>query len=241
MEINSQLYNQVWRLSSIQNPQKRFTWGLVRDFENTPCLEIGCGNNPIIPLKKGFFLETSATAVTNLKAAGLNASLGKAEALPFEKNFFNLVVAWHVLEHVKNDKKAISEISRVLKKNGCFLLAVPIWKEKFTKLDKIVGHQRRYQPQELIKTLQKNNFKIKKYYAAKGLLSNFLNNPLCLEVIIKIYRYFQRSKGFSLPKIINNPLARLGFFLEKMSFRGWQERKPKEIEKAENLVLFCQR
>ena len=50
--------------------------------------------------------------------------------LPFENNSYDCVFASHVLEHVKEDRKAISEIKRVLKPSGFAILPVPITEMK---------------------------------------------------------------------------------------------------------------
>ncbi|MBD1805026.1 class I SAM-dependent methyltransferase [Microcoleus sp. FACHB-SPT15] len=47
-------------------------------------------------------------------------------SLPFKNEEFDLVFASHVLEHIKDDLKAISEIKRVLKPGGIAILPVPI-------------------------------------------------------------------------------------------------------------------
>jgi SAM-dependent methyltransferase len=46
----------------------------------------------------------------------------------FEDNYFDFIICNHVLEHVKNDKKAINELFRVLKPGGEAILQVPISK-----------------------------------------------------------------------------------------------------------------
>lgn len=45
--------------------------------------------------------------------------------LPFENSTFGLVVCNHVLEHIENEKLALSEIMRVLKPGGSAILQVP--------------------------------------------------------------------------------------------------------------------
>lgn len=50
--------------------------------------------------------------------------------LPFEDNTYDFVYASHVLEHVPDDRKAISEIRRILRPNGMAMLPVPIYSEK---------------------------------------------------------------------------------------------------------------
>ena len=46
--------------------------------------------------------------------------------LPFEDNSFDVVFCNHVLEHVDNDQKALSELFRVMKPGGWGILQVPI-------------------------------------------------------------------------------------------------------------------
>lgn len=45
--------------------------------------------------------------------------------LPFEKNTFDIVFANHVLEHIEDDKKAMSELFRVLKPGGMGIFQIP--------------------------------------------------------------------------------------------------------------------
>ena len=45
--------------------------------------------------------------------------------LTFDNNKFDLIICYHVLEHVKNDTKSMEEIYRVLKPNGTAILQVP--------------------------------------------------------------------------------------------------------------------
>ncbi|WP_082222431.1 methyltransferase domain-containing protein [Halorubrum halophilum] len=46
-------------------------------------------------------------------------------SLSFRDDTFDLIICSHVLEHVQNDKRAIAEMSRVLKKDGYALVMVP--------------------------------------------------------------------------------------------------------------------
>jgi SAM-dependent methyltransferase len=46
--------------------------------------------------------------------------------IPFENNYFDIIICNHVLEHIPNDHLAMSELFRVLKKDGFSILQVPI-------------------------------------------------------------------------------------------------------------------
>ena len=56
---------------------------------------------------------------------GSDVLLGTLCDLPFSDSYFSLVVANHVLEHIEDESKALSEIVRVLKSNGIACLQVP--------------------------------------------------------------------------------------------------------------------
>ncbi len=52
--------------------------------------------------------------------------------IPFQENTFDVAFCNHVMEHVENDIKAMSEIHRVLKPQGWAIIQVPFMKEGLT-------------------------------------------------------------------------------------------------------------
>ncbi len=48
-----------------------------------------------------------------------------ATAIPFEDGSFDVLISHHMLEHIPDDTKALSEFARVLRPGGMALLAVP--------------------------------------------------------------------------------------------------------------------
>lgn len=60
---------------------------------------------------------------------------GDVMNMSFENDSFDVVICNHVLEHVDDDIKAISEIYRILKPNGWAMLQVPIALDLDTKFE----------------------------------------------------------------------------------------------------------
>ena len=59
--------------------------------------------------------------------------------IPLEDNTFDVIICNHVLEHVEDEFKAVSELFRVLKKGGWAILQVPIdYKRSETYEDKTI-------------------------------------------------------------------------------------------------------
>jgi 2-polyprenyl-6-hydroxyphenyl methylase / 3-demethylubiquinone-9 3-methyltransferase len=99
-------------------------------------LDCGCG--------RGFYLKVVSVAFPDLKLYGtdlnnnylttaqktiankdVKLSVGNAEDLSFNENYFDAVIASEILEHVENDGKVLEEIKRILKPNGIAMITVP--------------------------------------------------------------------------------------------------------------------
>lgn len=89
-------------------------------------------------------------------------------ALPFEDNFFDLVICAEVLEHIADDRKAVGEIIRVLKPRHNLAVSVPrFWPERICWAVSEAyrhsnnGHIRIYRKRSLIALLE--NFGVKRW------------------------------------------------------------------------------
>lgn len=97
------------------------------DLQNCTLLDIGTGSGHIInnlskKCKKAFSVDLYDERMIK---SGYSFKKVDNEVLPFEDNAFDVVVSNHVIEHVPNQPLHISEIHRVLKKNGILYLATP--------------------------------------------------------------------------------------------------------------------
>lgn len=101
--------------------------------ENTRVLELGCGtgntwigNEKRIPPNVNIILTDisplmSGKAIRNLeKNKNFSFQLADIQKIPFADNEFDTVIANHMLYHVPNLSRALSEIKRVLKEDGLF-------------------------------------------------------------------------------------------------------------------------
>lgn len=126
--IKRNLFQKFWH-------SRRFTEVLkkIRSV-NGPILDVGCHS--------GTFTKKIIEKLNNKQIYGVDISnraidlakekmpyghfeVASAEDLPFNENFFEAVFCLEVLEHVDDPKKVLSEIKRVLKKEGYVIFLVP--------------------------------------------------------------------------------------------------------------------
>jgi 2-polyprenyl-6-hydroxyphenyl methylase/3-demethylubiquinone-9 3-methyltransferase len=154
----------------------------VPDWKDIKVLDIGCGGGLACEFlaKRGANVSGIDLSFNSIKTAQEHAKksnlqidyqCGVAENLPYGESTFDVVVCLDVLEHVEDWEKAISEIYRVLNKNGIFLFDTinKTFKSKFIMiwlLEDILKQIPRglhdwnkfIQPQELIELIEKTGF-----------------------------------------------------------------------------------
>lgn len=64
--------------------------------------------------------------------------------IPYPDNSFDIAIAFDILEHIKDDEKAVSELRRVLKPNGKIVFSVPAFNGLYSAHDVMEKHMRRY-------------------------------------------------------------------------------------------------
>jgi len=220
---NPKIYDKLWKNGSVQKPTTWSLWKIIKDFEGKRNLELGAGNCPRIPVKGGYFLDTSKEATENLKEMGGISIVGDVINLPFKDDFFDLVAGFEVIEHIENDKKAFSEIARVLKPSGFFIFTVPLGQKFFNEFDLIAGHKRRYEIVELKNLLSENGFKILRYRAPSFYIKVFnkLDAPF-INYALRNKKMKNSLKNFVLPKCLFNLYYQILSFFERKGAPKWQ-------------------
>lgn len=93
-------------------------------------LDVGCSVGATLEAARFFDwaavgVDVSRDAVEYCQQQGLQAQAIDGTNLPFEDNSFDLVVNWHVIEHVQDVRATLREWGRVLKPGGVLFLETP--------------------------------------------------------------------------------------------------------------------
>jgi SAM-dependent methyltransferase len=112
-------------------------------------LDVGCGTGANLELLSSFGeaegVDVSEDALAFCRARGLEkVRHGAAEKLPYADGSFDLVTALDVVEHLDDDLAGLSEMRRVLRKDGRALLFVPAFMFLWGVQDDVSNHRRRY-------------------------------------------------------------------------------------------------
>lgn len=121
-------------------------------------LDAGCGwGSTLVMLEQAGYeatgLDLSRRALEQLLAERPPRRLVEADLsrdLPDVPDaLFDAVLALDVIEHLDDDRSAVSRLARLVRPGGWLVLSVPALPELFSEFDAIQGHRRRYRPDSL--------------------------------------------------------------------------------------------
>lgn len=185
-------------------------------------LEIGSGKGRLLNhfFSKGYDIrgvEISKRAIDDSRRLfrDLPLQLVSSEKLPFDDEFFDLVVSFDVLEHIHDCDAHLEEVNRVLKKGGVYLLQTP---NKLTNIIfEIIMYKNFIKWRRYHRSLH-SYWEIKKRFSEKGFKTDFYNVPLINEFFInKIKKVFGETwcKIIKLINIDEFPVfLRTNFFIK---------------------------
>lgn len=128
---------------------------------------------------------------------------------------FNYLFAFEVLEHIEDDLNALQYWSQFIQSNGKIIVSVPAHNNKFSKVDELVGHVRRYERDDLFNLLSKagyQNIKIINYgypltEFSRYISTRLLKNDNSAQLIPIAERNLRSS--YSRPTVISNYLSKI--------------------------------
>ena len=95
-----------------------------------------------------------------------------SENLPIQDSAYDAILALDIIEHIPNDTLALSEIHRILKSDGAFVVFVPAYQFLWSFQDEISHHQRRYETHDLRSKILQAGFEINKLTYVNSFLYN---------------------------------------------------------------------
>ena len=150
-------------------PNAAMRWSVVRRMvdrvQPSTILEIGCGQGSFGARLAGraryLGVEPDPTsyAVAASRITPMGGEVRNAFAADIEPGrTFDLVCAFEVVEHLEDDLGALSSWRELVAPGGAVLVSMPAWQERFNHWDTMVGHYRRYSPEQTTELLTSAGF-----------------------------------------------------------------------------------
>jgi SAM-dependent methyltransferase len=183
--LKNYLYNYLLRKKAVEN---RINPGI-----SELVLEVGSGMSPVMTrAQKIVYSDLSHEALKQLKATYTQGWYIVADGmeLPFKSEVFSHVICSEVLEHLHDDRRALSEISRALKSYGRFTVTFPHRKAYFAADDRFVNHFRRYELREMQSRLIEAGLRPDDGQKVLGPLEK-----VSMGIAVYLYKRFQKRKS----------------------------------------------
>lgn len=181
------------------------------NLKNKKFLEVGCGlgyfsnyANKLGAKVTGIDIGPNLVKINKKKTPKGIFRVASASDLPFKKETFDTVLSTEVIEHVDNQKDALKEMCRVLKKGGILVITTPnrIFKPlfdflSFTNIRPYHGNENWIYSWDMLKIMKKNGMVLQKerYF-------NFIAPNAFFDIFenINLLKHFMINYGFRFMK-----------------------------------------
>ena len=158
-------------------------WALLRYFPKAKSfMEIGCGTGFVLSgIQKalpelalcGSEIFTAGLSFAAQRLPGVELFQMDARRIPFREEF-DVVGAFDVLEHVKQDEEVLAQMYQATRKGGGILITVPHHRFLWSPVDEFTRHVRRYETRELRDKVKRAGFSVVRITSFVSLLLPFL-------------------------------------------------------------------
>jgi SAM-dependent methyltransferase len=211
--------NQYKKIESLitlsREPFYKKTEKYISQLNNPRILDIGSGDGEFaktIGKVETFMVENNPVSVESLKKHFPNVFQAKADKLPFDDEYFDLIHCSHLIEHLYPEEfySFMKECDRVLRDGGFLCIAAPLMSPMFYW---DLSHIKPYDPS------------IFKRYMVNG-DESCTTRPLVsqkYEIIEECYRYYvvppDDSEFFMYSEFLTKIYRKIKFILHKIGFR----------------------
>jgi 2-polyprenyl-3-methyl-5-hydroxy-6-metoxy-1,4-benzoquinol methylase len=130
--------------------------------KNSKILDVGAGSGHcLIPLKKAGWQNLWAIDIDDFnkdffKKCDINFNQLDVEKdqLPYNNNFFDVILCFHLIEHLFSPSNFINEAHRILKTDGIFILVTPDWRKQYKSFYRDHTHIHPYDKESVARLLR---------------------------------------------------------------------------------------
>lgn len=149
---------------------RNFNYRQSSDNSKASILDIGCGRGNLLKAFNDMGFECHGVERAEFPDQtydeGIAIHKTSLQEVKFKDNYFDIIVLWHVLEHLSNPAEVIRETSRILRPQGILVIAVPnfgsfqsrLFGKHWFHLD-LPRHLYHFEKSSLENLLTKNGFK----------------------------------------------------------------------------------
>ena len=150
----------------------QWIWDRMKPFVGQRVLEVGAGSGAMTRFLYGRELIVATDKETPYLDRLRNAfrrrpgiiverlDLDSGDGLDLSRYSFDTATLINVLEHTTDDDAALGRVNQLLMPGGRIIIFVPAGKDLYGSLDRGIGHQRRYERDELIEKLTRAGFEL---------------------------------------------------------------------------------
>jgi ubiquinone/menaquinone biosynthesis C-methylase UbiE len=164
-----QLEDWYWWFVARRHAALRFTEDFRPRCGPLRILDAGCGTGALLDCLERrsdaevYGLDFSGQALAYTRQRGHN-HLVQADLtrLPFRDDTFDVITALDVVEHIREDERALREVNRVLRPGGVLVVSVPAFRFLWGPHDTALHHYRRYTTGEMAALMRRSGFRVSK-------------------------------------------------------------------------------
>jgi SAM-dependent methyltransferase len=200
--------------------RKRLVLELLKEVKKGKCLEIGCGAGDLCATLRsmGYHvkgIDSSEKAIQLCQELHKDVCQSGTIAFACESIYdvdetFDTIFMFEVLEHIEDDRAALSRVHKLLCLEGHLLLSVPAHESSFGPSDVFAGHFRRYDRAKILALLEESQFRVQAIWSYGVPLANLTEG---IRNIVYANKPTQGKEGATAQIGINRDIeARLRFF-----------------------------
>lgn len=133
---------------------------------NLQITDVGCGTGGNYQVLKKYGrvtgIDVAESALEYCRKRNVYDELRQTDSTDLEPASCDVITAFHVLEHIEDDRATLRAWHRALTPNGRIIITVPAYQWLFSAHDRSLHHKRRYYRSDLLKKIIETGFTIER-------------------------------------------------------------------------------